>query len=380
MKDKNNYHIIDTGTELENFAKHLEKEKVIAVDLEADSMYHFKEKVCLVQMATQKINVVIDPLLVEDLSPLKPFFSSPDVKKILHGSDYDVRSLYRDFNIEISNLFDTQMACRFLGIRETGLDMVLRRRFNISLDKKYQKKDWSLRPLPEDMIAYAAKDVIYLAALANLLEEELKRKGRLDWVNEECEYLSQVRSNPSENEPLYLKFKGAGRIRPRSLVILEDLLQFRKGIAEKKDKPPFKVFGNDSIIKLVRLKPVSLRRLENMNILSRRQIHMYGKEIIETIKNALEKPLLLLPVYPNERIPMLSPSVPLKIKALKRWRDNMAKNLEMDPALLCSRSLISNLAVKNPRNTGELEFVNEMKTWQKKVFGEEIISVLMKAE
>jgi len=272
------------------------------------------------------------------------------------------------------------MACRFLGIRETGLDTVLRRRFNINLDKRFQKKDWSLRPLPEEMIAYAAKDVIYLVALANLLEEELKRKGRLDWVNEECEYLSQVRSNSSENEPLYLKFKGSGRLRPRSLVILEELLQLRKEIAERRDKPPFKVFGNDSIIKLIRLKPVSIRRLENMNILSRRQIHMYGKEITDTIKKSLEMPLPSVPVYTGKMLPMLSPSVPLKIKALKRWRDNMAKALEIDPALLCSRSLINNLAVQNPRSTGELEFVNEMKIWQKKVFGEEIISVLMKAE
>ena len=148
------YQIIDTVSRLENIAKAFENEKTVAVDLEADSMYHFREKVCLIQMATTQANVVIDPLLIHDLSPLKPIFSSPNIRKIIHGADYDVRSLYRDFGIEINNLFDTELACRFLGSRETGLDAVVQKLFQVKLNKKYQKKDWSKRPLPEKMIEY----------------------------------------------------------------------------------------------------------------------------------------------------------------------------------------------------------------------------------
>ncbi|RLC09694.1 MAG: ribonuclease D, partial [Deltaproteobacteria bacterium] len=171
------YQIIDTESALKDFARILEKEKTVAVDLEADSMYHFREKVCLIQIATKRKNVIIDPLQLDDLSPLAPFFFRHDIKKVFHGADYDIRSLYRDFNIEISNLFDTQIASRFLGIRETGLEAVLQKHFNIRLDKKYQKKDWSKRPLPKDMLEYAAKDAIYLAPLANVLEKELEKKG-----------------------------------------------------------------------------------------------------------------------------------------------------------------------------------------------------------
>ncbi|OQX07846.1 MAG: hypothetical protein BWK80_48980 [Desulfobacteraceae bacterium IS3] len=368
--------MIDTDAELQDFSKTLEGEKAVAVDLEADSMYHFKEKVCLLQIATNEANVIIDPLQVKDLSPLETFFSRHDIRKIFHGADYDVRSLYRDFNIAVNNLFDTQIACRFLGFRETGLEAVLQRWFNITLNKKYQKKDWSQRPLPGEMIEYAAKDAIYLVPLAKALEKELEKKGRLSWVFEECDDLSKVRSVSSDDEPLHLKFKGAGHLSPRNLAVLENILRFRKELAEKKDKPVFKIIGNDSLMKIVRTKPVYLEQLEKIRALSRKQINMYGQGLLEAVKNALELPEKEFPMYPRKKNPVLSPKVPERIKALKRWRDTVAFSLEMDPSLICNKSLISTLAVINPRNIKDLEEIAEMKNWQYKAFGKDMIAVL----
>jgi len=135
------YQVIETLLELKTVADLFKKEKTIAVDLEADSMYHFKEKVCLIQMATHDINVVIDPLKIHDLSPLKPLFENHNIKKIFHKSNYDIHNLYKDFKININNLFDTQLACMFLGISGTGLEAAVKKWFKISLNKKYQKKD-----------------------------------------------------------------------------------------------------------------------------------------------------------------------------------------------------------------------------------------------
>ena len=197
-------------------ARQLAKTDAIAFDLEADSMYHFQEKVCLIQIATDTVTLVIDPLKLDDLSPLKPVMANPRIRKVLHGADYDIRSLYRDFNIAVRNLFDTELASRFLGIRESGLDAVLQARFGVHLDKKYQRKDWSKRPLPQAMMDYAAGDVHHLLPLAALLENELLAKGRLSWVREECDVLRQVRSPEQNNAPLFLHFKGAGRLRRRA--------------------------------------------------------------------------------------------------------------------------------------------------------------------
>jgi ribonuclease D len=382
MKDNStlDYRMIDTESELKAFAEVLEKEKVVAIDVEADSMYHFKEKVCLIQISTTEDNVIIDPLQIEDLSPLRPFFMRQDIQKIFHGADYDVRSLHRDFNIEINNLFDTQIACRFLGIRETGLEAVLQKQFNIILNKKYQKKDWSQRPLPADMIEYAARDSLYLLPLAERLEDKLKKKGRLSWVYEECEDLSKVRAAASDGEPLYLKFKGAGRLHPRSLAVLESLLQIRKQLAEKKDKPLFKVFGNDELIKIAKAKPLTVRQLEKIRALSKKQFSMYGTMVAEAVENAMQIPKPELPVYPRKKGPVLSPKVPERVKALKRWREVKAKKLEMDPALICNNSLITTIAIQNPAATESLEAIKEMKNWQRETFGKDIVTVLRKVK
>ncbi len=378
MNDNNelNYQIIDTSSKLENAVRDFEREKTVAVDLEADSMYHFKEKVCLIQIASKCGSIVIDPLHIEDLSPLKPLFLSNDIKKIFHGSDYDVRSLYRDFDIEINNLFDTEIACRFLGIRETGLEAVLNKLFNVCLNKKYQKKDWSKRPLPGEMMEYAAKDVIHLAPLGKILEEELEKKGRLLWVSEECEILSNKRPVAANGKPLYLKFKGAGRLIPRNLAVLEALLRFRMNVAKQKDKPLFKVLGNDSLMKIAMARPLTLKRLQATKALSRKQISVYGKALVSVVNKAMEMPEKDLPVYPRKKAPALSPLVPKRVKALKRWRDARAEKLEIDPALLCNKTLISTIATKNPLNAECLETIKEMKNWQKTEFGRDIIEVL----
>ena len=121
------YDIITTGTKLEYLITTLQDQCFIGVDMEADSMYHFKEKVCLIQMAAENLNVIIDPLQILDLSALRPLFNDCKIQKVFHGADYDIRSLYRDFKIEVNGLFDTQLACRFLGLAETSLEAVLKR-------------------------------------------------------------------------------------------------------------------------------------------------------------------------------------------------------------------------------------------------------------
>jgi ribonuclease D len=372
------YQIIDTVTGLEKIVKIFEREKTIAVDLEADSMFHFKEKVCLIQIASKNRSIVIDPLQIKDLSSLKSIFAGHDIQKIFHGADYDVRSLFRDFNIETNNLFDTELACRYLGIKETGLEAVLNKFFKINLDKKYQKKDWSKRPLPQEMLDYAARDVIYLVPMAEILEKELDNKGRLSWVREECNYLSKVRPALSDDEPLFLKFKGAGRLKPRSLAVLEALLQFRKKVGEKKNKPLFKIIGNNDLMKITLARPVTLRSLKGTKALSNRQISIYGNALVETINKAIKIPEDKLLVYPRKKAPVLSHRVPKRVEELKKWRYKKAKELEVDSSIICNNALLTSIAVLNPSNSNSLETIKNMKSWQKKEFGKEIIAVLSK--
>jgi ribonuclease D len=377
MRETGEVHkIIDTFDALENLVEMIENDKIIGVDLEADSMYHFKEKVCLIQIAARAINVVIDPLMIQDLSPLKPLFKKTEIQKIFHGADYDVRSLYRDFRIVINNLFDTELASRFLGYSETSLEAVLKNKFEVTLDKKYQRKDWSKRPLPQEMISYAAKDVRYLLPLAEGLSAELENKNRLRWVMEECEYLSKVRPNTNNADPLYLHFKGAGKLDPRSLAVLESLLQYRRRIAQKKDMPLFRIFSSRTLLELAEIKPLNLKKLENTEILSHRQISMYGSKIIQAINDAMQIAPKNLPVYPRKKSPKVPLVVAGRVKALKQWRDARAAKLAVDPALVCTKSLIGTIALQKPRKISDLAAIQELKDWQRKEFGHEIVQLM----
>ena len=373
-----NYRIIDTLADLEKAADEFKNEKAVAVDLEADSMYHFKEKVCLVQIGTKKLPFVVDPLTIKDLSPLKPLFSNPGILKVFHGGDYDIRSLYRDFNICVNNLFDTELASRFLGLKESGLQAVLKMFFNVNIDKKYQKKDWSKRPLPKEMTAYASTDVMYLLPLAEMLIHQLEEIGRLDWVREECNDLSKVRPDSPNEGPLFLKFKGAGRLKSRSLAVLEALLQFRKQVAEEKDKPLFKIISNDSIMKIATARPVTLRRLKYINTLSNRQMSMYGKDVIHVVAGALKISNDELPVYISKKPPALPDGAPKRIKALKTWRALTAKTLDIHPGILFNNALITAIAVSNPVDQNAFDAIPGIKQWQKRSFGKEILKIIKK--
>ena len=366
--------------DLKKALKGIETEKRVGFDLEADSMYHFSEKVCLLQVASKNTAFAIDTVKLKDLSVLKPLFMREDVIKVFHGADYDVRSLFRDFGIEIKNLFDTELASRFLGMKETGLEAVLKDRFNVKLEKKYQKKDWSERPLSADMLKYALNDVRHLVSLSEILENELGDIGRLSWVEEECEILCRVRSAADNGEPLFLKFKGAGKLKPKTLAVLEALLCFRKEAAQKKDRPLFKIMGNDSILKLAETRPDSLKKIMNMEALSQRQLDIYGKDVIRVISKAVNIPKNMLPVYPGKKVCAISESASKRIEALKVWRDKKAVKLNIDQGLLLNKALINSIGVKKPVTKEELEAISDMKNWQRREFGEEIIKLLRRAD
>ncbi len=370
------FEYIETPEQLAAYVRTIENAGMVAVDTEGDSMFHYQERVCLIQMSAREHTAVIDPLSVGDLSILKPIFRDGSICKVLHGADYDVRSLYRDFNITINNLFDTQLASVFLGLKETSLEAVVHQHFGVELDKKFQKKNWSRRPLPEEMAAYAASDVTHLIPLAHILTEALENMGRLQWVLEECRLLSGVRPSEEEDGPMFLKFKGAGRLEPRQLAALEALLQMRNAIARQKDRPHFKVISNTALKKIAIALPADLKHLEACRALSAKQFDRYGRAVMEAVRNACQIPENRLPRYPRRKSPRLSRRVPARVNALRQWRDQTAARLELDPALVLNRALIRAIAVENPARQAALKKVDGIHAWQAKTFGEAIIQAL----
>ncbi|MEJ2154972.1 MAG: HRDC domain-containing protein [Desulfobacteraceae bacterium] len=370
------YQYIDTHEALEAFVRQAHKADIIALDIEGDSMFHYQEKVCLIQMAANGQTVVIDPLMVKDLTSIKPMLENADIPKVIHGADYDIRSIYRDFGITIANLFDTQLASMYMGWSETSLEAVVARHFGVELDKKYQKKNWSRRPLPDEMVAYAASDVTYLIPLAFHLTRELDQLGRLQWVTEECRLLCGVRPAKNNDGPMFLKFKGAGRLEPGQLAVLEALLQMRNAIARQKDRPLFKVISNAALKKIALAMPTSLNQLKASRVLSDKQYDMYAKAVMEAVRNARRMPKDQLPVYPRQRSPRVPRKVPARVKTLRAWRDAKAEELDLNAALLLNRALIKAIAIENPATTTALAKVDGIHQWQVDAFGDAIIDTL----
>jgi ribonuclease D len=373
------YILVEKRPDLRRLVVDLEREVTIGVDLEADSMFHYHVKVCLLQVSTGSQTFLVDPVSLGDLSPLAPVFRDPRVRKVFHGADYDLRSLQRDFDIQVRSIFDTQIAARFLGLRELSLASLLKDKFGILLDKKYQKRDWSKRPLPAPMLEYAAQDVRHLLPLASILEEELRAKGWLSCAEEECEILSKMRLAPPEDQPLFLKFRGAGSLDARSLAVLEALLQTRIKMASQWDRPPFKILGNKTIFELAMTKPRTEGDLWATGALSPKQINTLGHSLLQGIQTAMDLPEEALPVYPQKSGKPIRAKVSKRIKALKQWRERRAGELGIDPTLLCTNLQIQSLALARPRNPKDLEGVDGMRNWQRKIFGPEICEVLKKA-
>lgn len=368
--------MVDTPAELRRLVQALDGEAVLAFDLEADSLHHYREKVCLLQVATAKAVYLVDPLAVPDLSPLAEILGNPLVRKVFHGADYDIRSLRRDFSLTVCNLFDTMIACQLLGEKEVGLAAVLRKRFGVELDKRYQKADWSKRPLDQGMINYAAADTSFLVALYQQLERELVVRGRLSWVEEECVLLSEVRAVDREGEPFYLRFKGASRMDRRTLAVLEELLRFRDQRAHFLDRPPFKVLSNETIRALAESKPAAMQDLTGVPGLPARSVERYGRDIVKAVAKGLAVPDSLLPSISRPVRPERDAEREERLKRLKRWREGKAQALGIDAGVLVNNALLETLAKEVPRTMGEMDDLPVMRRWQKGELGEELLAML----
>ena len=371
-----NYKFVKSDAELTRICEGLLKEKIIAVDLEADSMHCFKEKICLIQIASATEAFLIDPFEINDISSFIAVLENQEVIKVFHGADFDIRSLDRDYQARVNNLFDTEIACRFLGIKERGLAALLKKNFNLDIDKKYQKVDWAERPLKRAMIEYSVGDVANLVELHDIICRRLVDKGRLAWAQEEFNLQAHVRYENNCCLPLFQKFKGAGKMDNRSLAVLENLLQVRLSIAEKKDQPLFKIMSNPSLMSMAFEKPVTIDQMLKIRALSKKQANMYGHLCVDAIVRAINLEHHALPSYPKTRRPRKDVRVQDRIDRLKKMRERLSSSMGMEQGFLLNNAVISAIAVQNPETMETLLGVDAIRHWQVEAMGQDILTTI----
>jgi len=367
--------ILTTTAQVADLAQQLAAQPAVAFDLEADSMHNYREKVCLLQVSIPDLTVLIDPLQVGDLESLRPVLANPQIRKIFHAGDYDLRCLSRDFGLEVRGLFDTMICAQLLGEEKIGLNDMLTKYFAVSLDKRFQRADWSQRPLPAEMINYAAEDTRHLHRLAALCEERLRQLGRLSWAEEEFALLEQVRfAEPSG--PLCLRLKGAGTLDRRQLGVLEQLLLWRETEAERRDRPTYKVMGGHELLAIARVSPASRSALAAVEGLSPRLVERFTPALLAAVQRGLELPEQELPSFPRLPRRVKDPAADARLNQLKAWRKQQAAALRLDPGVLMNNALLEVLAQQRPQQEAELADIAGLKNWQRREFGAELLGLL----
>ena len=216
------------------------------IDLEADNLHRYAEQLCLIQISTGNEVVLIDPLEVDDLTPFKDYLSGNAIW--MHGADFDMTLLRREFGTLPKMIYDTQIAARLLGIPRFSYANLVDQFFEVKLCKASQKENWGQRPLPAKMCEYASNDVRYLLPLAAKLEEGLRSRGRYDWFLESCQAaMDRVLERDQEREDPW-RIRGAGKLDRQALCLLRALWEWRDAEAREWDRPPFMVARNQQLI------------------------------------------------------------------------------------------------------------------------------------
>ena len=373
------YERIERESDLRALSRDLLRETVIAVDTEADSFYHYYDKTCLVQIGTSQGIYLIDPLALggpAELAPLAPVFASKKIRKIFHAAEYDLYVLKRDCSFEFENLFDTMVSAQLLGYPAVGLAALAQRHFDVSLPKDEQRSDWSSRPLRENQLIYAAADVTYLVRLADLLEAQLRELGRFEWAEQEFEALMRRTWPVREfDDAGYLRIKGAKALDATSLAVLRELYLMRDARAREVDRPPFKVLGNRTLMEIAQLQPVHQHELAEIKGVTELILRRLGREVLAAVTRGQHAPHEPLRKAANGRRRM-DRRTERRVERLKSWRAKRAKELELDPGVLCPNTGLEAIAWRDPSLREDLAEVPELKRWFIGAFAQEIIDAL----
>ena len=344
----------------------------VAVDTESNSLYAYRERVCLIQFSTPKIDYLVDPLALEDLSPLDRIFRNPKVEKIFHAAEYDLICMKRDYNFEFANLFDTMVAARILGREEVGLGSMLESEFGVKLDKRYQRANWGQRPLPDYLLAYARLDTHYLISLRDRLHDELVAKNLWPLALEDFNRMCQVngRNNENKSEDCF-RVNGAHDLPPQKATVLLELCRYRDYVARKVDRPLFKVISDRILLTVASHCPHNLNELAELHGLTQPTLQRHGKGLLAAVERGLKEQ----PVYPT-RSSRPNDQYLSRLESLRSWRKNTAVKMGVKSDVVLPRDLMFVLAEQNPCCQKNLAAVLESVPWRLEHFGDQILAVL----
>lgn len=360
---------------LKKLVQILSSQPILAVDTESNSLFAYKEQVCLIQFSTREADYLVDPMALADLSVLGPIFADEQIQKVFHAAEYDLLCLKRDFSFSFNNLFDTMLAARILGRTEVGLGAILEGEFNIQVDKRHQRANWGQRPLPAYLLDYARQDTHYLIELGERLEHQLEERGLSALAQEDFKRVCQVEANTDNGKSACWRVNGVHRLSPQQTAVLQELCVYRDEVAHKINRPLFKVISDHTLHAVASALPTNLDELKALPGMTQHQLDRHGKAILQAVQRGLQADPIHRPrnVRPDDRFLA-------RVEGLKQWRKLKARELEVESDIILPRDLLHLLANKNPLDEDSLTECLEDVPWRRQQYGVEILQVLRKVK
>jgi ribonuclease D len=367
---------LDGKEAVERFIASIANTRAIALDTEGASFHRFIDRIYLLQLSTREASAILDPLTIGVSEGLGRLLESRAVEVVFHDADYDLRLLHQDYGWRVTNIFDTRVAAQLLGIRAFGLAALLERFFEVKLDKKHQRADWSMRPLTASMLEYAAQDTEYLLDLRDRLGNELAKLDRSSWAAEEFARLEGTRWEAEDGREAFLRVKGARDLTRRQLAILRELVIWRDDLARSLDRATFRVVSNETLLEIARLAPNGRPQLSGVKGMPRGILESRSGEILAGVERGLAVPEAQLPRFPRAQRWERDADFDDIVARLKTVRDAAAARLDLDPGVLCPRERLEAVARRRPRSVEELTEIPDLRRWQIEQLGEDFIRAL----
>lgn len=328
----------------------------IAVDTEADSLHCYFEKLCLIQISVPGMDMLIDPLAGFSLTPLWDALSGKEI--VFHGADYDLRLLRRTGCPRLPRIFDTMLGARLCGYKEFSYAALLKLFFGLEIGKASQKSNWARRPLSPQMVAYAVNDTHHLLKVAELVEADLVKLGRREWLDQMCERAIRSAELDKEIDPDQVwRIAGSGTLRGRAAAILRELWHWREEEAKKVDRPTFHIMNSEMMIHAAERFDRG-ERVEIPHLRGSREHHFY-----EAAKRGQSLPQSEWPKFVRtERLRPTQEQLS-EIEVFKKHRDKVATELQIDPSLIAPKAMLEGLAFRRE------ETLARLLPWQRELMG-----------
>lgn len=313
---------------------------LVGFDLEADSLYRYSERICLVQVCYGEEVALVDPLADASLDPIVEWLK--DATIWMHGADYDMALMMKEWNFVPPVLLDTQIAAQLLGHERFGYASLVEQYFEVELSKSSQKADWGKRPLSDTMLKYAINDVRYLLPLATAVERSLIELGRDGWFVESCAASRLKVMNRESTEKESWRISGSGKLTPKQLSILKALWNWRDKEAAEWNRPSFMVAGNKDLIQWT--EDLSLGKIPRLHPKLRADRKQRLNNAIDAVLELSEEDWPKRPIRERRK---KEPTFVARLNELMKHRNAIAEGLKIDPSVIASRHVLEQIVGKN---------------------------------